>query len=833
MNVGTGPDSLQVLHTGAVVAGAVQDGASASLGGPWAGSRAQSYSILRPSAVPGFAVEFVSGNCGSGLARIESNGAGSFRYAAPDDTFGDYEAVALDARGVLPSADGDKYAIIHRTGSVVRAVESMQLRPTVNGVAGTGDFTEAESTAGGYHHRAIVFRNAGSTEITNVLAWVSGVAAGGSAPIGPDAGWEVGAEVDGATDFSPIEASGTDYWQLTDTDEATFDVTTIPTGEDLSVALRFFLQSLLAIDLPVSPVSGSVLAGTVALSGDAELEIYGLPPGDKEAITVDQYVLLDTIDTSGPFSYTFTTAGFGSLLFRAAIPTVAVPFDGGDETIINAAGVVLSGVTLTNDAISGIEIAEDTLDGDGAVQTIAAEDDAPASVTFSAPQNAGSAIELGPLAAGAAKALWIRRSVGIDAPPNPANEARVLYSADGTLGSVLGINRIAAADTAAYCLLANLGSAPDPETDIVAESATLPVEFEDDLAEGTWYVETRQRNRFGILGAPIRTDIIQVDAEGEVLANPPSGPILANIQRSTTAGAVVVSANYQPAVDEIVASGLRATHWAIWLAVGADPDPDTEETAEVAMQSATGSGIENLIWTSAVQAEGADVRVLVRTRRIVEVPDEDPEEPSTYLVYDSTNVTPILNIVASAVGPTRPVGSAFLGRQFGVAVPPISVETTVIDEDANVYFETGPDYTAFYADTVLIWRVIHSSLGHPVSAMYIPAAWTLNVETATGTSDAGVTVDATWPTAQKIYIAAGTDDDPTAPNVLIIDVDAMTITGNITMDTVTAGVSGVPVLAEAEQTSLYAPNPANNTMVPYAAALNTGVFKIAFAVNLG
>lgn len=832
MNVGAGPDSLQVLHTGAVLAGAVQDGADASLGGPWAGSRAQSYSVLRPAAVPGFAVEFVSGNCGDGLARIESNGEGSFRYAAPGDTFGDYEAVALDARGVLPSGDAEKYAIIHRTASVVRAVESMQLRPTVNAVAGTSDFTEAESTAGAYHHRAVVFRNAGSTEITNVKAWVSGVAAGGTAAIGPDTTWQTPEIAGSVVTFSPIEASGDDYWQLTDTNEATFDVTAIPTGSDLIVAAEFAVNSFLAYDLSVSPQAGSVLAGDVTLTGAAVLSIYGLPPGDKNTILTSEYVLLDTIDASGAFSYTFTSGGYGSLIFHAAIPSVSVPFDGGDETIINAAGVMLSDVTLTNDAISGIEIAEDTLDGDGAVQAIATETDAPASVTFSAPQNIASAIELGPLAAGAAKALWIRRSVGVGASANAANEARVLYDGDGVAGSILGINRIAAADTAAYCLLVSSDGPPD-ETYIIAESATLPVTFEYDLPANTYYVETRRRNRFGILGAAIRTDVIVVDAEGEVVANPPSAPILYNLQRSPTAGAVVVSASYQPAADELAGSGIRATHWAIWLAVGTDPDTGTEATAEVAMKSIIGSGIEQLFWTSAVQAEGADVRVIVRARRKVEVPDEDPEEPSTWLLYDSANVN-VLQITASAVGPTRPVGSAFLGRQFGVAVPPIAVVATVIDEDANVYLETGPDYAAFYADTVLIWRVVHSSLGHPVSTVYIPATWSLVADAVTGTNEAGITVDPTWPTAKKIYISAGTDDDPTADNVVVIDVDALTITSpDFTFDAVTAGASTLPVLAEAAQTSLYAPNPTNDTMVAYAAALSTAVFKIAFAAEIG
>src|SRR5690606_13801965 len=141
-----------------------------------------------------------------------------------------------------------------------------------------------------------------------------------------------------------------------------------------------------------------------------------------------------------------------------------------------------------------------------------------------------------------------------------------------------------------------------------------------------------------------------------------------NIQRSTTAGAVVISASYFPATDEATAPGLRATHWAIWLATGTDPDPESAPTAVIAMQSATGSSVERISWVSDAFADDTDGGVLVRRRRTIMGPGEEPEDPEVIVgEYDSTN-TALLQIIASSVGPARPRGSAFLGRSIGVAV---------------------------------------------------------------------------------------------------------------------------------------------------------------------
>lgn len=833
MNTGTGPDVLHVVHTGQAIADLhlVQEGASASLGGYGSGTRAQSYSVLRPSAVPGFVVEYVSGLNGAGLARIEINDAGEFRYAAPGEDFGAYQTVAVDARGVLPSETDGKYAIIVRTGTVVRAVESIQLRPTVNNVVGTSDFEEAESTAGGEHYRAVMFRNASDATIDSVKVWVSASDIGDVTPIGPDTAWSTANYVASAAVWTPLQATGDDYWHLTDADEATFAVTDIPTGTDLDVALELGLRSLVAYDLANPPIIGSTVSGTVALTGTAVLRIYGLPIGDKDGLAFGSYVFLEQFDSSGDFAYTFTSSGYGAIAFQAAATDVGVPIDESEEAILLAAGAVITGVTYDGLGTS-IEIGEDTIDGEGAAQTVATEADAPLSVTFSAPLDIDAALELGPLTAGSGVPLWIKRSVPTGATANAASSASIIYDADGLSGTVLGVNRVAEADIANYVLLAALGADPDPDTDIVAESATLPVTYEAELGEGEWHVETRRRNRFGLLSAAIRTDIIQVDAEGAVVENPPSEPTLINVQRSTTAGAVAVSASYFPAADEMIATGLRATHWAIWVAEGVDPDPTDPETAEIQMSSATGSSVERLLWISDTFADETNVRVLVRSRRKVEVPDVDPEEPSTYVDTDSTNTT-ILQVTATSVGPERPRGDAFLGRDLGVAAPAIETTITYVDEGNNIRFESGADFTIFYADDVLIWGVVHSGPGFAPSTMFIPSMELIG-DAVSGTNPAGITVDPAWPTTKKIYISAGTDDNPTAENIVVIDIDAMTITAaEWSASPVTAGASTDAWKAEADRTSFYVTNPLTDTKIAYATALDTGVFNIGVQVSNG
>jgi len=62
-------------------------------------------------------------------------------------------------------------------------------------------------------------------------------------------------------------------------------------------------------------------------------------------------------------------------------------------------------------------------------QTVADEDTAPATVTFSAPANQGAGLLIGDLAPGETKAIWVRRTI---------NTAAAAYNSDGATVSVGG-----------------------------------------------------------------------------------------------------------------------------------------------------------------------------------------------------------------------------------------------------------------------------------------------------------------------------------------------------------------------------------------------------------
>lgn len=84
----------------------------------------------------------------------------------------------------------------------------------------------------------------------------------------------------------------------------------------------------------------------------------------------------------------------------------------GTDSLLNAAIYIASN---TPSADTAITIGLDPAGVSGTATTIANEGAAPAGVTFSTAANAGAALAIGTLAAGAYQAIWVRRVVDADA----------------------------------------------------------------------------------------------------------------------------------------------------------------------------------------------------------------------------------------------------------------------------------------------------------------------------------------------------------------------------------------------------------------------------------
>jgi hypothetical protein len=143
--------------------------------------------------------------------------------------------------------------------------------------------------------------------------------------------------------------------------------------------------------------------------------------------------------------------------------------------------------------------------------------------------------------------------------------------------------------------------------------------------------------------ADIASWAVTINSAGAVVATPPSAPSDILLEQSA-AGAVHLTAAYNYTADGSDA----ADAWLIYLrSNGTDPDPALDTPTEVAMVKRDAQA--HLDWTSGVYADGADVRVILRTRR-----NGTPD-------VDSTNVD-VQQVFADTDGPSAPAGGIFYGK---------------------------------------------------------------------------------------------------------------------------------------------------------------------------
>jgi len=215
----------------------------------------------------------------------------------------------------------------------------------------------------------------------------------------------------------------------------------------------------------------------------------------------------------------------------------------------------------------------------------------------------------------------------------------------------------------------------------------------------THYIRVVKQNVYGVRDAIGQLITVPVSDDGELDSEPPQGPSLVQVT-PVGEGKFEVIASYDPQREGETKEdqlAYAATRWAVYTAVGEDPDPDVVVPVTEDMRS--GLGPRLLEYTTATGClEGAEVHVLVRTQR------NDGSDTAPYWV-ESTN-TDVYTAEAVWFGPHRVKGGLAFGDVLGVYQQPVSVsETVFIDQAKNIYWEVLDGETRLWADTVLVWNL--------------------------------------------------------------------------------------------------------------------------------
>lgn len=410
-----------------------------------------------------------------------------------------------------------------------------------------------------------------------------------------------------------------------------------------------------------------------------------------------------------------------------------------------------------------------------AIQSIANEDTAPSGRTFVSPSSSGTALTVtASLAAGAFHGLWRRRSVTAGASANAAKRARIYvqftYGGQTYTREILGLNRIANADAEGYELYHALDAVPDDEGTPVETGGSSPLTWTTTLAEGRNRFAGVYRNQWG-LASPVVPGIndgdIYIDGAGDEYDAPPNPPLQVTL-KPTTGGKIQITVLYHPTGEALTLAGIRAkraTDWVFYVrGDGTDPDPSVDTPVVEPMRcQAPATDSEALVRSREITiidtdayTDGAPVRVLARTRRGT---------------TESTN-TAIHEATASATGPARPKGTAFLGRNFAVAgvQQAIPSGTYWIDQPNNIRIEYDGGSISFYGDATLVWRAIFGGKNQPRTGLYIPDGWTRINAAVSGAGTSDPVEVASWGATNVLYVNVN------SVRRMKIDFDAMEIT---------------------------------------------------------
>lgn len=124
----------------------------------------------------------------------------------------------------------------------------------------------------------------------------------------------------------------------------------------------------------------------------------------------------------------------------------------------------------------------------------------------------------------------------------------------------------------------------------------------------TYHILVVKRNAWNLRSENIAQYTITLDDTGAVVTPPPSAPVEIRVTQAQGGKARVRAAYFydQDGTD-------RATQWAIYTKVGSDPDPSSDSPTLESIE--IGDGVARLDTETSAYSDGADLRVLVCTKR--------------------------------------------------------------------------------------------------------------------------------------------------------------------------------------------------------------------------
>lgn len=421
-----------------------------------------------------------------------------------------------------------------------------------------------------------------------------------------------------------------------------------------------------------------------------------------------------TITTTDSFA-DWPEAGWAHIITNSPATREIVYYTSRTATSLTvpAAGRGLLGTTAaagastdTIDAVPGIRLSFETVDGNGDIQTVANESTYPTTgISWDTGVSAGTGLSLASLASGEAVGLWIHREVPAGATVDAAaqNKIHLQYDYDGVTytNTISGYYRIADTTLNAYEMYIGEDAEPDFTAAPAATSSTLPVSkviTPPGSGQTEFRVAILERNEYDLVSLNQYTRKVVVASAGTQVSTTtaPTGVTVTDF----AGGKVRIAAQYSPEDD---GQANRATHWQIFISGdGTAPDPDADTPTYVPMIGTTGrtyilTGNEVLNHTAGPFANGSTIQVLVRTWRSSDG-------------ASSTNTT-ATSLTVGSILPAAPTRRAmFFGEGFSQQLsPPTLSETVYIDQGENIRFVLTPGIQDLYMDAEWVWRIKYDS----------------------------------------------------------------------------------------------------------------------------
>ena len=200
-----------------------------------------------------------------------------------------------------------------------------------------------------------------------------------------------------------------------------------------------------------------------------------------------------------------------------------------------------------------------------------------------------------------------------------------------------------------YQVYARVGADPDSAVDVPQTFGALPISnYVLNQVEGVHHILVRRRNRYGLQSENLVTAYVELDDEFKPITRRPSSPRGTSLTPSA-GGTMIVEARYIRGADNSPIEDRRADTWQIYVrSNGTDPDPDVDTPTEVEMIDV--DGVPRLRWTSPAYANGATIKVIVRTARSGDGRDDGNLDIMTATATADGPAAPNIKLTAVADG---------------------------------------------------------------------------------------------------------------------------------------------------------------------------------------